>query len=139
MGIPFTVTLVTAALMGAWSPSAPPTSSADSTITFFLQVTWVMSILVGAVLVRSWWAVLAVPLVAIVGTFLGEGLAPVIYTAAQYGLAAGFDPSQWPQGDLDGWMLVLMLAVPLTLVPALLGTIGGWLWRRQFGQPNTRR
>ncbi len=123
VGIPFVVATLTASLLGAWSPSAPMPSGTDSTITTLLQLTWVAGIVVGAVLLRSFWALVAVPLAAVAGTYLGMAMAMVIFTAAQFGLGAGFDPSRWPQGDPDGWFLVLVVVVPVSFVLAAISVV----------------
>lgn len=123
VGIPFVVATVTASLLGAWSPSAPTPSGTDSAITTLLQLTWAAGIVVGAVLLRSFWALVAVPLAAVAGTYLGMALAMVIFTATQFGLAAGFDPSRWPQGDPDGWFLVLVVVVPVSFVLATISVV----------------
>lgn len=118
IGIPFAIATVTAFLLGAWPPSAHAPSGSDSDVITILQLAWAAGIVAGAVLMRSFWALVVVPLAAVTGKFLGWALAMVIFTAAHYGLAAGFDPSMWPQGGPNGRFVVFDLAVPASIALA---------------------
>lgn len=121
IGIPFVIATVTTFLLGAWSPSALAPSGTDADIITLLQLAWAAGIVVGAVLMRSFWALVVVPLAAVAGTVLGLALAMVIFTAAHYGLAAGLDPSMWPQGGPGGWSVALEQIVPASIALAAMG------------------
>jgi hypothetical protein len=91
-------------------------------------VLW-LTVLVGALLLRSWWSLLIVPVAAFVGTVLGDlmvfpliqGGVPMMQESIGT-LIGGFPDSVVP--------VVMMVFVPL-IVAALIGTLlGNRFWRR---------
>lgn len=134
VGIPLVVAMLTASLLWTLSPASPPAPGTDQVLAALLFVAWAVGVVGGAFLLRTWWALLAVPAAAVAGTFLGGALALVIVTAAQSGLSAGFDPARWPPSDPGGWLLVLLVAIPASLLLAALGTAMGLIRAQQQQQ-----
>ncbi len=121
LGIPFVMVGLSIALQNYPNGALP-----NSIIVYVLiQMAEAVGIAAGAFLLRSWWALLAVPVAVFAGALAGGALAMVIYTASQSGLAAGFDPSRWPpSGDPSWpWSLAFMTVAQYGLLAAGLGLV----------------
>jgi hypothetical protein len=91
-----------------------------------------LSVAIGALLLRSWWAILIVPVVFAIGVTLGILLLPFLqggWPALQASLGSGM---------VEGLEFLLFLGTPAVIVLATLGAaigvgLGKWLKRTREG------
>lgn len=100
-----------------------------------LLVAFAVVALLAAILVRSWWALLVVPLASTVG-FCGSMLGVFLVESSSHGGPDIHDPAQLVAGLIVG---TLIWSVLPALIGALVGTLAWRGWSRWRGKRATLR